>query len=80
MVNRAANSWALKLGSVLLGLIAGAAGANLRAAEPAKTDCTTCHDQGQKLVKSAHAALTCDTCHEQHDQYPHPPNVESRPA
>ena len=79
MVNRAANSWALKLGSVLLGLIAGAAGANLRAAEPAKTDCATCHDQGQKLVKSAHAALTCDTCHEQHDQYPHPANVE-KPA
>jgi len=79
MMNRAANSWALKLGSVLLGLIAGAASANLRAAEPAKTDCTTCHDQGQKLAKSAHAALTCDTCHEKHDQYPHPANIE-KPA
>jgi cytochrome b subunit of formate dehydrogenase len=35
-------------------------------------DCTACHDQGPKLEKSAHAALTCDTCHASHDQFPHP--------
>ena len=38
-------------------------------------DCTSCHEQGQKLAKSAHAALTCDTCHESHDKYPHPANI-----
>jgi len=38
-------------------------------------DCTTCHDQGQKLAKSAHAGLPCDTCHESHDKYPHPANI-----
>lgn len=80
MTNRAKNPWALKLGSVLLGLIAGVAGAaDLAAAEPAKADCASCHDQGTKLAKSAHAGLTCDTCHEKHDEYPHPANVE-KPA
>ena len=34
--------------------------------------CEQCHDQGKKLVKSAHASLTCDTCHEKHETYPHP--------
>jgi len=34
-------------------------------------DCAGCHDQAQKLPKSAHAGLTCDTCHESHDTYPH---------
>jgi cytochrome b subunit of formate dehydrogenase len=38
-------------------------------------DCTTCHDQGQKLAKGAHAGLPCDTCHESHDKYPHPTNI-----
>lgn len=55
----------LRLGGVLLMLI-GAAGANLMGA-----DCASCHDQAQKLAKSAHASLTCDTCHEGHDEYPH---------
>jgi len=78
MKSRAYTSWALKLGSLLLGLIA-AAGTNLMAAEPAKAECVSCHEQGDKLAKSAHAALTCDTCHEKHEQYPHPPNIE-KPA
>ena len=34
-------------------------------------DCTGCHDQAQKLAKSAHAGLACDSCHESHDEYPH---------
>ena len=29
-----------------------------------KSDCLSCHDQGEKLKKSAHSDLTCDTCHE----------------
>ena len=59
----------LRLGGVLLMLI-GAAGANLMGA-----DCASCHDQAQKLAKSAHADLTCDTCHESHDEYPHKAGV-----
>jgi cytochrome b subunit of formate dehydrogenase len=55
----------LRLASVLL-MSFGAAGANLWGA-----DCASCHDQAQKLAKSAHADLTCDTCHERHEQYPH---------
>jgi len=78
-MNRAFDFWALKLGSVLLGLIAGATGGNLLAAETPKAECTSCHEQGSKLAKSAHAALTCDTCHEKHDQFPHPANIE-KPA
>jgi len=45
------------------------AGAGCWAAAPA--ECTSCHDQGQKLAKSAHAGLTCDTCHQSHEEYPH---------
>ena len=56
MTNRARNGWALKLGSLLLGLIAGATGGNLKAADAPKAECTSCHEQGAKLAKSAHAA------------------------
>jgi len=38
-------------------------------------ECTSCHDQGQKLKKSAHKDLTCDTCHDSHEKYPHPANI-----
>lgn len=58
-----------KLGIVLPALVFWAAGGRLAAA-PA-LDCASCHDQAQKLAKSAHAGLSCDTCHESHDQYPH---------
>jgi cytochrome b subunit of formate dehydrogenase len=45
-------------------------------AEAKKTaDCGSCHDQGPKLAKSAHAALTCDTCHSDHEQQPHKAGV-----
>jgi len=37
----------------------------------APLDCSSCHDQAQKLAKSAHAGLSCDTCHQSHDEYPH---------
>jgi len=37
--------------------------------------CSSCHDQEQKLAKSAHTGLTCDTCHEQHEHYPHPAGI-----
>jgi cytochrome b subunit of formate dehydrogenase len=65
----------LRLGSVFLGLITGVAGADLYAGDAAAPVCTSCHEQGQKLAKSAHAALTCDTCHESHEKVPHPANI-----
>jgi cytochrome b subunit of formate dehydrogenase len=37
--------------------------------------CVSCHDQGQKLSTSAHAALGCTSCHEKHEVYPHPTGV-----
>jgi len=73
-MNRAISRFGL-LGSALLGLLLGAAGAGLEAADAPPVDCATCHDQGQKLAKSAHAGLTCDTCHESHNKYPHPANI-----
>ncbi len=76
MRNRAFHSMGLRLGSVFLGLLAGAASAPLyAAAEASPPECTSCHEQGQKLAKSAHAALTCDTCHESHEKVPHPANI-----
>jgi cytochrome b subunit of formate dehydrogenase len=36
------------------------------------SECSACHDQGEKLGKSAHSGLTCDTCHDQHEKFPHP--------
>src|SRR2546421_5261354 len=73
MTDRASSRTAVKLGSLLLSLLAAAAIAS------AADDCTSCHEQGQKLAKSAHASLSCDTCHESHDKYPHPPNI-AKPA
>jgi cytochrome b subunit of formate dehydrogenase len=72
MTNRAYTSLGLRLGSVLFGLTVFVIGAV--ANEPA-AECTSCHDQGPKLAKSAHAALSCDTCHESHDKVPHPANI-----
>ena len=63
-----------------LGLFAGVAGANLYAAGDAAPECTSCHEQGQKLAKSAHAALACDTCHESHEKFPTPRISPNRPA
>jgi cytochrome b subunit of formate dehydrogenase len=63
MTNRAV-LLGLRLGSLLI--LLGAAAANLGAEE-----CTSCHEQGQKLEKSAHTGLPCDTCHESHEKYPH---------
>src|ERR1043165_3373739 len=51
---------------VVLGLLCAAA-TNAFAA-----DCVTCHEQGQKLEKSAHKPVACATCHQEHNEYPHP--------
>lgn len=37
--------------------------------------CSTCHDVGQKMEKTAHAALPCAACHTKHEQYPHPEGI-----
>ena len=75
MKNRALRTISRALGSALFGLSLILAGVNAYAAEPPVADCSSCHDQAQKLDKSAHAGLPCDTCHESHDQYPHPANI-----
>jgi cytochrome b subunit of formate dehydrogenase len=76
MVNRALGALGRPLGFILLGLFAGAAGAHLEAADAAPpAECTSCHDQGAKLEKSAHTGLPCDTCHEGHEKVPHPANI-----
>jgi cytochrome b subunit of formate dehydrogenase len=74
MMNRARFIRLLRLGSVLIGLLC-MAGVDAAAQKPKAAsggDCSSCHDQAQKLEKSAHAVLTCDTCHEKHEKYPHP--------
>ena len=75
--NRARTAVGRPLGSALIGLLLGTAGATLHAADnPAPAaECTSCHDQAQKLAKSSHKDLTCDTCHDSHEKYPHPPNI-----
>jgi len=76
MLNRALSSTGRRLGSVWIGLLLGAALANpLAAATAPGAACSTCHDQGQKLEKSAHTGLPCDTCHESHEKYPHPAGI-----
>ncbi len=75
MKNRALRTIGRALGPALFGLVLVVAGVRVYAAEPAVADCSSCHDQAQKLEKSAHAGLTCDTCHESHNQYPHPANI-----
>jgi hypothetical protein len=37
--------------------------------------CMACHDQGDGVLKSAHASLACATCHVKHDSFPHPDDV-----
>ena len=76
MLNRALSSTGRRLGSAWIGVLLGAALAYpLAAASAPKAICSTCHDQGQKLEKSAHAGLPCDTCHESHEKYPHPAGI-----
>jgi len=73
MIARA--SFPVALATALLSVLFGAAGGGLRAADSPGLECTSCHEQGKKLEKSAHAALPCETCHENHEKYPHPANV-----
>lgn len=61
--------------TALVGILFGAAGSGLRAADIAKSECASCHDQAQKIEKSAHAGLPCETCHDSHEKFPHPANV-----
>ena len=77
ITNRAQTVIGRRLGSVLITILFGAAGATLYAADKAApaAECTSCHDQGKNLAKSAHKDLTCDTCHDSHEKYPHPANI-----
>jgi cytochrome b subunit of formate dehydrogenase len=74
-MRRSRNRGRARLGFLLACCLAGAAGIlQAQAAE-----CTSCHDQGQKLAKSAHATVGCATCHLKHESYPHPEGV-AKPA
>ena len=76
MLNRALSSTGRRPGSAWIGLLLGAALAHpLAAASATSGPCSACHEQGQKLAKSAHAGLPCDTCHESHEKYPHPAGI-----
>src|ERR1044071_8917782 len=46
---------------------------------PGQTDCNACHEQGQKVSHSAHAAVACATCHLKHEEFPHPEGM-AKPA
>ncbi|MEK7408342.1 MAG: cytochrome b/b6 domain-containing protein [Acidobacteriota bacterium] len=48
------------------------------AASPAE-ECSTCHQEDQKLKASAHATVACGACHPKHEQYPHPAGLK-KPA
>lgn len=63
------------LGFALFALAIAAAGAIPASAAEKPVECVSCHEQGQKLAKSAHAGLTCDTCHDNHEKFPHPDNI-----
>jgi cytochrome b subunit of formate dehydrogenase/DnaJ-class molecular chaperone len=69
MTNRASMRIGVTFVSALLGLWLGAN------ASAATVDCSACHDQGQKLAKSAHAGLTCDTCHDGYNAATHPAGI-----
>lgn len=73
--NRSRKTLSARLGFLLNCLIIGAAVFVVRVQAAGNADCAACHDQTQKLEKSAHASLTCDTCHENHETYPHPAGV-----
>jgi cytochrome b subunit of formate dehydrogenase len=75
MKNRAVRNTGRVLGSGLFGLVLALTGVRAKAADKPVAECASCHEQAQKLEKSAHAGLPCDTCHESHDQYPHPANI-----
>jgi cytochrome b subunit of formate dehydrogenase len=68
-------SFPVALATALLSVLFGAAGRSLRAADTSGLECASCHEQAQKLEKSAHAGLPCETCHDHHEKYPHPANV-----
>src|SRR5690242_4238588 len=60
------------IGIIVLALaVAVTAGAQTKANEV----CAGCHDKGQKMTGTVHAALACSQCHEKHEEYPHPAKV-----
>jgi len=73
MTSRASIRIGVAFGSALLGVLLNAApGA-------AAVDCGSCHDQGRKLAKSAHASIACDSCHDGYNAATHPAGI-TKPA
>jgi cytochrome b subunit of formate dehydrogenase len=68
MTEQRPNRAIVAFASAMFLLLAG--GRSIKAA-----DCAECHDQAQKITKSAHAGLECATCHDSHETYPHPAGI-----
>ncbi len=51
------------------------AGTPCMSQDPRGTACSSCHDVGQKMAKTVHAAVSCTTCHVKHEEYPHPEGI-----
>lgn len=43
---------------------------------PDNSTCEGCHEEGKKLVGTAHEKAACAGCHVKHEEYPHPKNVK----
>jgi hypothetical protein len=52
---------------------------SLRRGSANPVDCSGCHDNGQKLAKSAHAGVACATCHTGYNADTHPAGI-TKPA
>ncbi len=65
-----------KLGpAVLMAIFVWTAGLSCLAQESNNAACSSCHDVGPKVEKSAHASVSCATCHLKHEEYPHPEGI-----
>jgi cytochrome b subunit of formate dehydrogenase len=74
-MRRASQGSQCAIGVLAAGLVLWAAAASTPARAADNSACTACHDQQQKLAKSAHAPLACVSCHVKHEEYPHPEGV-----
>jgi len=69
-----AAAWRLLLVASLLAL------PHARGQEAQDSACASCHEQGEKVAKSAHARVACADCHPKHEEYPHPANIPKAPC
>jgi len=60
---------------IILSLVACVLPGSGWAQRPTEPSCSSCHDQGEKLQRSAHASVGCASCHLHHEEYPHPAGI-----